>query len=339
MCQCAPVVTVAGEAYSLGRPLGCYCRGRSYILYGCAPVAQWIERPPPERKVEGSNPFGGAFSFKHGVSLFVQGGFVTTVTLLGSGFAAQELAPLCARALAGRGRLVVWSRNAETLGWVVQDARDAVKDSVVVDDVAVADDVVVADDAVVQAPDAASAVAGFTQDGAAVPPADVVFLALPFGSAINDVVTGLGEALARAAVVDISNPVEMTALGPKQAMYVPAGSAGEQLAQRLPAGCVHVHGLTHLDASVWAEAAALGADGSAPAALPLVASAPASDPRVHTVLDLLTHMGFAPRVIGGIEESALIEVGGPWALAHTRRSPLASDFSWEAAAEASLPGA
>ncbi|MDR7293743.1 putative dinucleotide-binding enzyme [Pseudoglutamicibacter albus] len=264
---------------------------------------------------------------------------MTTVTLLGSGFAAQELAPLCARALAGRGRLVVWSRNAETLGWVVQDARDAVKDSVVVDDVAVADDVVLADDAVVQAPDAASAVAGFTQDGAAVPPADVVFLALPFGSAINDVVTGLGEALARAAVVDISNPVEMTALGPKQAMYVPAGSAGEQLAQRLPAGCVHVHGLTHLDASVWAEVAALGADGSAPEALPLVASAPASDPRVHTVLDLLTRMGFAPRIIGGIEESALIEVGGPWALAHTRRSPISSDFSWEAAAEASLPGA
>ncbi len=277
---------------------------------------------------------------------------VTTVALLGSGFAAQELAPLCARALAttgagagveagaeagadavaGRGRLVMWSRNSETLGWVIDDARDAVADGVVAEDVVVA------------APDAASAVAGFThdgfsQDGASVPPADVVILALPFGAAINEVVAGLGDALAGTAVVDISNPVEMTALGPKQAMYVPAGSAGQELAQRLPAGCVHIHGLTHLDASVWAEAAALGADGSAPAALPLVASAPASDSRVQTVLGLFTRMGFAPRIIGGVEDSSLIEVGGPWALAYARRSPISSDFSWEAAAEASLPGA
>ncbi|MBM7797068.1 hypothetical protein [Pseudoglutamicibacter cumminsii] len=271
---------------------------------------------------------------------------MTTVALLGSGFAAQELAPLCARALAGRGRLVMWSRNSETLGWVIDDARAAVADGVVAEDVVVA------------APDAASAVAGFTRDGlsqygASVPPADVVILALPFGAAINEVVAGLGDALAGTAVVDISNPVEMTALGPKQAMYVPAGSAGQELAQRLPAGCVHIHGLTHLDASVWAEAAALGAQskplgvqgsdsgvgGSAPAALPLVASAPASDPRVHTVLDLFTRMGFEPRIIGGIEDSPLIEVGGPWALAYARRSPISSDFSWKAAAEASLPGA
>lgn len=260
---------------------------------------------------------------------------MTTVALLGSGFAAQELAPLCARALAttgagigaGRGRLVVWSRNSETLGWVIDDARDAVADGLVANDVVVA------------APDAASAVAGFVSEGTDIPPADVVILALPFGSAINDVVAGLGDALAGTAVVDISNPVEMTALGPKQAMYVPAGSAGQELAQRLPAGCVHVHGLTHLDASVWAEAAALGADGSAPAALPLVASAPASDPRVHTVLDLFTRMGFAPRIIGGVEDSSLIEVGGPWALAYARRSPISSDFTWEAAAGASLPGA
>ncbi len=260
---------------------------------------------------------------------------MATVALLGSGFAAQELAPLCMRALAttgagagaARSRLVVWSRNAETLGWVIDDARAAVARD------AVANDVVVA------APDAASAVAGFTQGGAEIPPADVVILALPFGSAINDVVAGLGDALAGTAVVDISNPVEMTALGPKQAMYVPAGSAGQELAQRLPAGCVHVHGLTHLDASVWAEAAAHGADGSAPAALPLLASAPASDPRVQTVLDLFARMGFDPRVIGGIEDSSLIEVGGPWALAYARRSPISSDFSWKAAAEASLPGA
>lgn len=286
---------------------------------------------------------------------------MATVALLGSGFAAQELAPLCARALAttgagaGCGRLVVWSRNAETLGWVIDDARDAVAND--------AEDSVVADDVVVAAPDAASAVGGFTRDrftqgsftqgDAEIPPADVVILALPFGSAINDVVTGLGGALAGTAVVDISNPVEMSALGPKQAMYVPAGSAGQELAQRLPAGCVHVHGLTHLDASVWAEAAALGAKGnelgandsapgvggSAPAALPLVASAPASNPRVQTVLDLFTRMGFDPRIIGGIEDSSLIEVGGPWALAYLRRSPILSDFSWKTAAEASLPGA
>ena len=251
---------------------------------------------------------------------------------------------MCARALAGRGRLVVWSRNSETLGWVIDDARAAVADGVVADDV-------VAEDVVVAAPDAASAVAGFTrdglsQDGASVPPADVVILALPFGAAINDVVAGLGAALAGTAVVDISNPVEMTALGPKQAMYVPAGSAGQELAQRLPADCVHIHGLTHLDASVWAAAAALGAQGSdsgvggsAAAALPLVASAPARDPRVHTVLDLFTRMGFEPRIIGGIENSPLIEVGGPWALAYAHRCPMSSDFSWEAAAEASLPGA
>lgn len=270
---------------------------------------------------------------------------MTTVALLGSGFAAQELAPLCARALAttgagigaGRGRLVVWSRNSETLGWVIDDARDAVANDAA--DSAAAEDVAIADDVVVAAPDAASAVAGFTQGGAEIPPADVVILALPFGSAINDVVAGLGDALAGTVVVDISNPVEMTALGPKQAMYVQAGSAGQELAQRLPAGCVHVHGLTHLDASVWAEAAALGADGSAPAALPLVASAPASDPRVQTVLDLFARMGFDPRVIGGIEDSSLIEVSGPWALAYARRSPISSDFSWKAAAEASLPGA
>ncbi|MDK6274380.1 hypothetical protein QP116_01230 [Pseudoglutamicibacter cumminsii] len=273
------------------------------------------------------------------------GGFVTTVALLGSGFAAQELAPLCAWALAttgagagaGRGRLVVWSRNSETLGWVIDDARDAVANDAA--DSVAAEDVVVADDVVVAAPDAASAVAGFIHGGAEIPPADVVILALPFGSAINDVVAGLGDALAGRAVVDISNPVEMTALGPKQSMYVPAGSAGQELAQRLPAGCVHVHGLTHLDASVWAEAAALGADGSAPAALPLVASAPASDPRVQTVLDLFARMGFDPRVIGGIEDSSLVEVSGPWALAYARRSPISSDFSWKAAAEASLPGA
>lgn len=276
---------------------------------------------------------------------------MATVALFGSGFAAQELAPLCARALAGRGRLVVWSRNSETLGWVIDDARAAVADGVVTEDV-------VAEDVVVAAPDASSAVSGFTrdglsQDGDSVPPADVVILALPFGAAINDVVAGLGAALAGTAVVDISNPVEMTALGPKQAMYVPAGSAGQELAQRLPADCVHIHGLTHLDASVWAEAAALdtqgkalgaqGSDsdvgGSAAAALPLVASAPARDPRVHTVLDLFTRMGFEPRIIGGIENSPLIEVGGPWALAYARRCPMSSDFSWEAAAEASLPGA
>lgn len=195
------------------------------------------------------------------------------IAVLGTGTVATALAIL----FVGAGAQVrVWGRDPTHAEWVVQDALEEGGGP----------------GTVATAPTMAEALAH----------ASAVVPAVPWGAPLAAVLADAAAWLPGRTVLDVSNPYDMTALGPKLAMSIRAGSAGAQTAALLPPGTAHLHAFTHARADALLDGARLRA------ALPFV-SAQAPDA---AVLALLRATGWVPVRVGGIAESALIEAGGPW---------------------------
>lgn len=194
------------------------------------------------------------------------------VALLGSGEMATQLALLWAAAGVP---LTVWARSEERLGWLLEDVLE-------------------------EHPDALVSTAGSAEEATLAAP--ILVPALPWGTPLAETLTALRPVLTGRTVLDISNPYEMTALGPKLAHYVPGGSAAAAVAELLPAGTGHVHAFTHV------RSAALVAGAAAGAPLPYVSNAVNDDDAVAA----LGATGWVPVRVGGIAEAALIEASGPW---------------------------
>ncbi|WP_394159516.1 NAD(P)-binding domain-containing protein [Galactobacter valiniphilus] len=194
------------------------------------------------------------------------------VALLGSGEMATQLALLWAAAGVP---LTVWARSEERLGWLLEDVLEEHPDA-----------------RLRAAPSAAAATEA----------AGVLVPALPWGAALGETLRGLLPLLPGRTVLDISNPYEMTPLGPKLAHYVPGGSAAAAVAELLPAGTGHVHAFTHV------RSAALAAGAAAGAPLPYVSNAVNDDDAVAA----LGATGWVPLRVGGIAEASLVEAAGPW---------------------------
>lgn len=201
-----------------------------------------------------------------------------TVALLGGGALASALVPLL---VAGSVPVILWTRDAKQATWLAEDAQEAAEETGVEARVSIA-------------ASAAEAVAA----------ADVVIPAVPWGAPLREVLVELAPALQGRAVLDVSNPFESTALGPKLAMVVPGGSAAALAASALPATTGHVHALTHVRADRLAE----GVGDDAPP-LPYVDN---GGPHVGQAVEVLRAAGFAPLRVGGIDEASLVEAGGPW---------------------------
>lgn len=195
------------------------------------------------------------------------------VAVLGTGAMATALATLFVGAGA---RVWVWGRDPAHAEWVVQDA--------------------------LEESDGPGTVSTAPTMAQAVTHASVVVPAVPWGAPLAAVLADAAACLPGRTVLDVSNPYEMTALGPKLAMSIRGGSAGAQTAALLPVGTAHLHAFTHTRADYLLTGARLGA------VLPYV-SAQTPDA---ALLDLLRATGWVPVSAGGIGDSALIEAGGPW---------------------------
>ncbi|MGO3151588.1 MAG: NAD(P)-binding domain-containing protein [Galactobacter sp.] len=206
-----------------------------------------------------------------------------TVAVLGGGTMATAVATLVAR---GGGRVRVWARNPTQAGWVVEDVVDG-------------------------APQSVGQVTAAASLREAVKAAQVVVPAVPWGPALAQVVNPVLDLLDGKVVVDVGNPYEMTALGPKLAMVVPGGSAAALLAEALPAGAAQLHCFTQ----VRADKLNRPVPGDE-IVLPYVIDGEDAAPKVlKPFLDLVEATGWLPTRIGGLDQSALIEEGGPWAAA------------------------
>lgn len=194
------------------------------------------------------------------------------VAVLGSGAMATALSVLLAR---GGVPLTVHSRSAERAGWLVEDVLETVPGAVVA-----------------VAPTARAAVLAHP----------VLLPALPWGAPLQGALSSLAGQLPGRTVLDVANPYEMTALGPKLAVYVPHGSAGAGTAAALPEGTGHLHAFTHVRAD------ALEAGSCAGAVLPYVSHAVPDD----AAAALLSATGWVPQRVGDVGASALIEEAGAW---------------------------
>ncbi|MGO3089631.1 MAG: NAD(P)-binding domain-containing protein [Galactobacter sp.] len=204
-----------------------------------------------------------------------------TVAVLGGGTMATAVATLVAR---GGGHVLVWARNPTQAGWVLEDVSDDV-------------------------PHAVGHVTGSLRE--AVAAAHVVVPAVPWGPALTEVLEPVRDLLLGKVVLDVSNPYEMTALGPKLAMAVPGGSAAAVVAAALPPGTAHLHCFTHVRADRLNRPQP-GDDVVLPY---VVESEAAAADAVRKVLALIAATGWTPVRVGDREQAALIEEGGPWAAA------------------------
>jgi predicted dinucleotide-binding enzyme len=203
--------------------------------------------------------------------------------VLGGGTMATAVATLVAR---GGGRVRVWARNRSQAGWVVEDVHDDAPGS----------------------PGHVTTVASLRE---AVEMSHVVVPALPWGPALAQVLEPVLDLLPGKLVVDVSNPYEMTALGPKLAMVVSGGSAAATLTRLLPDATVHLHCFTHVRADKLNQPRP--GDGMV---LPYVVGNEATAPTVvREFLELVAGTGWMPVGLGGLDRAALIEEGGPWAAA------------------------
>jgi predicted dinucleotide-binding enzyme len=196
---------------------------------------------------------------------------------------ATAVAPLVARGGCPR---CVWSRNSAQAGWVVEDVHD-------------------------DAPQAQGHVTIAASIREAIETSDVVVPALPWGPALGQVLTPVLDLLPGKVVVDVCNPYEMTALGPKMAMSVPGGSAAAQLTKLLPETTAHLHCFTQVRADRL-NVPQPGDDIVLPFVMDHGDAAPGT---VHAFLALITTTGWLPHTIGGMEQAAVVEEGGPWAAA------------------------
>lgn len=196
------------------------------------------------------------------------------VAVLGTGAVATALTTL----FVGAGAHVqVWGRDASHAEWVVEDAAEA-------------------------HPNGPGTVSAALTAQEALTDASVVVPAVPWGHPLAQVLALAAQWLPGRTVLDVSNPFEMTALGPKLAMVIRGGSAGAQTAALLPAGTAHVHAFTHTRADFLLDGARLGA------ALPYVSAQAPDD----ALLALLRATGWVPVRVGSVSDSAQIEAGGPW---------------------------
>lgn len=129
-----------------------------------------------------------------------------------------------------------------------------------------------------------------------------VFLTTLWDEAQRTVIGELGDALVGKILVDVSNPLDVTARGIVMRRPV-EGSAGQFVATLLPAGAGHLKAYASLPTAT-IEAAA---DLTPQAALPFAAD---SDATAHAARDLLSRTGWTPWLIGDISHSAEVEIGG-----------------------------
>ena len=159
-------------------------------------------------------------------------------------------------------------------------------------------------------PAKADALAGALGDGAVAMPvdaairaADVVILAVPF-DAIKELLVTHGAALAGKILVDPSNPIAPDGKGGFKKTIPEAQSSGEILASSLPSGATLVKAFGTLGADSLGKAARRAPE-------PAVLFYAADDQRAgRTVAALIEASGFAPVMVGGLDQSIRIEVGG-----------------------------
>lgn len=199
---------------------------------------------------------------------------------------ATALATLVAR---GGGHACVWARDPGHAEWVVEDVHD-------------------------DAPDAPGQVTTVTSLREAVELSDVVVPALPWGPALGRVLTPVLDALGGKLVVDVCNPYEMTALGPKLAMVVPGGSAAALLAGILPTTAVHLHCFTH----VRADQLNTPRPGDEVMLPYVMAHGEVAPDTLKDFLTLVESTGWLSTNLGGMDRAALVEEGGPWAASRGR---------------------
>lgn len=121
------------------------------------------------------------------------------------------------------------------------------------------------------------------------------------------VIGELGNDLAGKIVLDVSNPLDVTPRGvvarrPKE------GSAGQFVATLLPAGAGHAKAFSNLATDFIND----GADRDPKAVLPFLTDGPET---TAVIRDLLARTGWAPRFVGGIDQSAQLEIGGRYNVA------------------------
>lgn len=174
---------------------------------------------------------------------------------------------------------------------------------------------------VVTAPSPAAAVDGH----------ELVILATLWDSAQRAVIAGLGDALHGKVLLDVSNPLDVTAAGIIR-RRPDEGSAGQFVATLLPRGVGHVKAFSNLPT----EAIRDGADRTPAAILPFLAdSAPTAD----RVRPYLARTGWQPWLLGDISNSRALEIGGVtntiqgrWG----RARPIADEMRAHAGPEADL---
>ncbi|MGN0063731.1 MAG: NAD(P)-binding domain-containing protein [Nocardioides sp.] len=142
------------------------------------------------------------------------------------------------------------------------------------------------------APDLASAVVGN----------ELVVLSTLWDAPQRQVIGSLGEALVGKVLLDVSNPLDVTPSG--IVMRQPAeGSAGQFVATLLPGGVGHAKAFSNLATAFINESA----DQDPLAVLPFVAD---STTTAEVVRPYLAATGWLPWLVGGIDRSADVEIGG-----------------------------
>lgn len=149
-----------------------------------------------------------------------------------------------------------------------------------------------------------SVVSVATDLASAVDGQELVILATLWDAPQRAVLAELGEKLAGKVLLDVSNPLDVTSAGiiPRQPVE---GSAGQFLATLLPEGIGHAKAFSNLATAFIRE----GADQSPLAVLPFLADSAES---AATVRPYLSALGWHPWLVGGIDQSKELEIGGKY---------------------------
>lgn len=130
---------------------------------------------------------------------------------------------------------------------------------------------------------------------------DVVALTTLWNAPQRAVIGELADVLPGKVLLDVSNPLDVTASGVVPGHPV-EGSAGMFVAGLLPDGTGHAKAFSNVPTASIASGADLGA------VLPYLADSSATSERIRP---LLAATGWKPRLVGNISRSPSIEIGGP----------------------------